>query len=207
MTPSILGPALRRALPLVAIPATLLSTPLPFVASLPELPLFGIASAEASPNHAHWHYMIGGRASAARNFCKQLHHEASAPGDVSWELARVNASDIERLATEIGTWLDALEEVSSEEEWQAIEPHLAAMTAETRVVTAVSRELLARLPAEDPAGRRTDPAGAPGDAETRSEVALQARTLFHGFGRILAAHKAAEEALAIPMPADPPPLD
>jgi hypothetical protein len=189
-------------LPRAAFFAALLAAPLPATLpaalpiQLPTLLCLGASAALASPNHAHWHYQIGGRASAARNFCKQLHHEASAPGDFSWELARVNAVDIERLAVEIGTWLEALEKVSSEEERRAIEPQLAAMAAETRLLIESSGNLV---------GSFSDDGG---DASSRqSDLAFQARTLFHGFGRVLAAHKAAEEALGIPAPSDPPPLE
>ncbi|MCA9753571.1 MAG: hypothetical protein KC591_15360 [Gemmatimonadetes bacterium] len=151
--------------------------------------------AHATPHHAHWHYQIGARANTGQIFAKQLWWEASQPGELSLELAHVNAVDMARLAREIGDWVAATEATSRPEDVARIELPLQVMTQESARLAAAA-DALAKLVAD------AIPEGP--DEETRTQIAWRATVLFHGFRTVLAQHKRAELALGIPVPEDPP---
>jgi hypothetical protein len=157
------------------------------------------APAAATPHHAHYHYMVGARANAGMSFSKQLHYEATQPGDFHLDLARTNAADLQRLAQEIQVWVGATEKVNSPEDAAIIQSHLERMRDEARKLEADSRELGEWIDAALAAGPQSSV-----DQTLRARIATRAGDVFHGFRRIMAAHKEAEKALGIPTPADPP---
>ncbi len=159
------------------------------------------STASATPRHAHWHYMVGSRASFGKTVAKQLHFEAARPGDFSYELARVNAQDMERLGREIGEWTSAIRTESAPEDAAAIATQLETMRTEGELLAARGAELGTWI---DERLARSAPAS---EDELRSRIAERARDLFYGFDRIMIAHKSAENTLGIPAPADPPPFD
>ncbi|MEZ5066237.1 MAG: hypothetical protein R3B81_16035 [bacterium] len=154
--------------------------------------------ARATPHHAHWHYQIGARANTGQIFAKQLWWEASQPGELSLELAHVNAVDMARLAREIDDWVAATKEASRPEDVARIELPLQVMSQESARLAA-GADALARLIGD------AIPEGP--DEETRSQIAWRATLLFHGFRTVLAQHKRAELALGIPVPEDPPAVE
>lgn len=180
--------------------------------------------AQATSNHAHWHYLIGARANFARSFATQLHHEAIAPGTLHLEPARVNAVDLGRLAEEIIARVDELQRVSSERENDLIREHANLMRATAEHAAAVSKELLDAIDRELAAGRTEIVSESPGTGAAqgeanmvpvsgaatppgdlvRSEIAARAAALFHQFGVVLKAHKDAEHLLGI-FPPNPVP--
>lgn len=180
--------------------------------------------AQATPNHAHWHYLIGARANFARSFATQLHHEAIAPGTLHLEPARVNAEDLARLSAEIIARVDELERVSSDEENSLIGEYSNLMRTTARDAARISAELLESIDREIASGRteiasESSPTGAsqadatmvpvsassaPAGNAVRNEIATSAAALFHQFGVILKAHKDAEHLLGI-LPPNPVP--
>jgi hypothetical protein len=163
-------------------------------------------AAQASPHHAHWHYLIGARANAARSFATQLYHEATAPGALHLEPARVNAADLQRLAEEIAHWVDVLESVSSDRENALTRDFIESMRATAQELATTAAELVATI---DLASADTmelpdlAEGGDPSRAAQRQEVARAAAGLHGGFGRILKAHKDAELVLGIAPPTPP----
>lgn len=170
----------------------------------------GPTPVSASPHQAHWHYMVGGRANAARTYCKQLHYEAIAPGPFSLELARVNGMDIARLAAEVATWARAITEVSTEEENAKIGPQIEAIENTAADLQSLAEELVGWIDVAISSHPNMPESPETADANAsalRARISERTRALYHGFGRILQAHKTAEQALGIPVPDDPPPLN
>jgi hypothetical protein len=180
--------------------------------------------AQATPNHAHWHYLIGARANFARSFATQLHHEATAPGTLHLDPARVNAEDLARLSAEIIARVDELERVSSDEENALIGEYANLMQTAARDAATLSAELLESIDREIASGRTeiasesaltgasqaeasmvsvSDPTASEEDP-LRNQIAAHAAALFHQFGVILKAHKDAEHLLGI-LPPNPVP--
>jgi hypothetical protein len=162
-----------------------------------SLSLMLAAQAAATPQNAHYHYMVGARANAAMNFAKQLHYEAVQPGDFHLQLARTNAADLERLAREIQEWVSATEKANSPEQNAKIESQLKRIREEAQRLEKGSTELGTWIDQAVAAGSKADEA-------LRAKIGGRARDLFQGFRRIMAAHKEAEEILGIPTPEDPP---
>jgi hypothetical protein len=109
--------------------------------------------AEATPSHAHWHYLIGARANAARMFATQLHHEATAPGVLYLEPARVNAEDLARLASEIIVRVDELERVSTDRENALIREHSQTIRTIAQDAATQATQLLNWIDHEVASGR------------------------------------------------------
>ena len=183
-----------------------------------------VTMAQATPNHAHWHYLIGARANFARSFATQLHHEAIAPGTLHLEPARVNAEDLTRLSAEIIARVDELERVSSDEENALIGEYSNLMRTAAKDAATLSAELLGSIDREMASGRMeiasessltgashaeatlvlVSGAPAPPEDSVRNEIATHAVALFRQFGVILKAHKDAEHLLGI-LPPNPVP--
>jgi hypothetical protein len=163
------------------------------------LTLASVSSAAATPNHAHYHYMVGARANVGMSFAKQLYHEATQPGDLHLAIARQNATDLERLAGEIREWVVATEKVNSPEETALTKAHLDQMRNEAERLAKESSELGAAI--DEALGSHADSSAG---GTFRSAIAERAGDLFRGFRLILSVHKKAEAALDIPTPGDPP---
>ena len=155
-----------------------------------------------TPNHAHLHYHIGVRAYAGTRHAAMLHLEASSEG-LDPVLARENARDMERLATEILEQVNRLEEVMSPREREAIASEVAGMKEHGAAARRLSAELAGWI---EEAGIIPEKGGAPRPVPPalRERIAGRARVLFAEFSLVLARHKEAEKKLSIPAPPDPP---